>query len=145
MSDDKPPRKSHFFTVSPPAGPLTKLPANYPPQMPRITDELAALRTLLAAAPARARTEDTSQPRPTAINVKLLPPDERAKVLKELVALFEGLKGLNEKPRTRKVAKGLVVAAMAEKGFISIPWQLLEDACVKAKFLGKIGRPEAKK
>jgi hypothetical protein len=86
-------------------------------------------------------TECAEQPGPDvsalAINVKRLPPNKRAQVAKELLVQFETLN--DGSIQNRKVAKDRVVAAMAQKGFISIPWRMLEDACVTAKFKGKMG------
>jgi hypothetical protein len=74
------------------------------------------------------------EPAPKAVNVKRLPPNKRAEVTKELIAQF---KKLNDgSVQDRNIAKDLVVAAMAKKGFIAIPWQMLENACVWTRSSG---------
>jgi hypothetical protein len=77
-------------------------------------------------------------PAPEAVNVKRLPSTERAKILPKIVAAFKQIDGTFQ---TGKEAKGLVEAAMAEQGFVSIPWDLLEEARVKSRAKGRVGRP----
>jgi hypothetical protein len=77
-------------------------------------------------------------PAPEAVNVKRPSPNERARILPKIVAAFKQIDGTFQ---TREEGKGLVKTAMVKQGFVSIPWDLLEEARVKSRAKGRVGRP----
>ena len=146
--DDKRPRKSHFFTISPPAGPLTKLPANYPPPfvgpLERAIREQMEVNKALLEQKERERQEqqvalakdpagkpaidDKSTPW-----AKLTREGQRAR-FENFVSFYPGLD-------TSEVTNLVEADKRAEAAFGPMPRPERQQARKKAKWSGPIGRP----